>query len=326
MAKALEKEKTRRYASAGDLASDIRRYLGGDAILARKVRPAERSWRWARRNPLIAALAGVLATALACYGRVAAGCPPFRRAWPTARLTRLPARHGARKDAEAAGAAAQAETYRALLSEVNALRAGHQLGWREEALADLSRLVTMPTPRRNVFELRSEAVATIGEFGVNELVRLDLDFLEAAVYVAFSPDSKTLMTASEDRVLHLWDVPGRKHLRRLAGVPKFHRLRGRDDAHVEFLSDGDVAFLTPDQRVSFLGASGRQSARPQIERKNVKATDLAIDRHDRWLAVRWEDGQLDVVDSHTGALRRRLRANTGTYRDQPRWQVARSSG
>jgi eukaryotic-like serine/threonine-protein kinase len=35
VAKALEKDKTRRYATAGDLASDIRRYLRGEAILAR---------------------------------------------------------------------------------------------------------------------------------------------------------------------------------------------------------------------------------------------------------------------------------------------------
>ena len=35
VAKALEKEKTRRYATARDFASDIRRYLHGDAIVAR---------------------------------------------------------------------------------------------------------------------------------------------------------------------------------------------------------------------------------------------------------------------------------------------------
>ncbi len=64
VAKALEKEKTRRYASAGDLASDIRRYLRGEPIVARQVTTAERYWRWARRNPSISVLAGVLAGVL----------------------------------------------------------------------------------------------------------------------------------------------------------------------------------------------------------------------------------------------------------------------
>ena len=50
-AKALEKDKARRYASAGDLASDIRRHLRGEAIHARQVSNAERSWRWARTQP-----------------------------------------------------------------------------------------------------------------------------------------------------------------------------------------------------------------------------------------------------------------------------------
>jgi WD40 repeat protein len=64
VARALEKDKKRRYASAGDLASDIRRYLRGEPIRARKVSAPERSWRWARRNPFIAALGGALAGVL----------------------------------------------------------------------------------------------------------------------------------------------------------------------------------------------------------------------------------------------------------------------
>ena len=60
VAKALEKEKTRRYRSAEDLASDIRRYLRGEVILARKVNTADRYWRWARRHPAIAVLGSIL--------------------------------------------------------------------------------------------------------------------------------------------------------------------------------------------------------------------------------------------------------------------------
>jgi len=55
--KCLEKEPERRYASAESLADELRRYLDGRPIQARPISVPGRVWRWARRNPLIAALA-----------------------------------------------------------------------------------------------------------------------------------------------------------------------------------------------------------------------------------------------------------------------------
>lgn len=54
--KALQKTPARRYASAQALADDLRRWLAGDAILARKQPVAEQAWRWLRRHPGWAAL------------------------------------------------------------------------------------------------------------------------------------------------------------------------------------------------------------------------------------------------------------------------------
>jgi tetratricopeptide (TPR) repeat protein/tRNA A-37 threonylcarbamoyl transferase component Bud32 len=54
--KCLEKEPHRRYASAAELADDLRRYLGGEPIRARRAGPVERARKWARRHPLRVAL------------------------------------------------------------------------------------------------------------------------------------------------------------------------------------------------------------------------------------------------------------------------------
>ena len=54
--KAMEKTPGRRYESAEGLASDLRRFLAGDAITARPVGSAERFWRWCRKYPLAASV------------------------------------------------------------------------------------------------------------------------------------------------------------------------------------------------------------------------------------------------------------------------------
>ena len=56
--KAIEKDPGDRYATAEAMAEDLRRFLDDEPILARRAAAPERYARWARRNPVIAALGG----------------------------------------------------------------------------------------------------------------------------------------------------------------------------------------------------------------------------------------------------------------------------
>jgi serine/threonine protein kinase len=55
--KAISHEPAQRYDSAGEMAEDLERFRADRPITARRISSLERTWRWARRNPAVAALA-----------------------------------------------------------------------------------------------------------------------------------------------------------------------------------------------------------------------------------------------------------------------------
>jgi WD40 repeat protein/serine/threonine protein kinase/tetratricopeptide (TPR) repeat protein len=60
----LQKTPKQRYATAGQLADDLARFLRGEPIVARPVGTLERGWRWCRRNRSLAAAVGLALTGL----------------------------------------------------------------------------------------------------------------------------------------------------------------------------------------------------------------------------------------------------------------------
>jgi tetratricopeptide (TPR) repeat protein len=63
--KAIEREPGRRYGDAAALAADLRRFVEGRPIRARRVSVLEHAWRWCRRNPVVAGLAVAVFLAMA---------------------------------------------------------------------------------------------------------------------------------------------------------------------------------------------------------------------------------------------------------------------
>jgi serine/threonine protein kinase/WD40 repeat protein len=313
--KAMAREPDGRYATAAALAADLRRFLDGSPIVARPVPFWERAWKWARRRPSVAALVVVLhAAAAVILATFAVSYVQIGQALTQANDSAIKARSAqreesiARERADEARNAALAETYRASLSEVRSLRSGRPSGWRASVVQILTRLARMPTPKRDLVDLRTEAVASLGEFDVVEIARLD--GVPGGIYsFDFSPDSQTLATITLTGRVDFWSVPRRRHLASIpdpAGIDR--RLgyppEGDPRTRIKFLADGSVAYTAWDHRVKFVDASFGRAPRPPLDGGQAQALSLATDRRGQFIVVGWNDNRIELFDLAT--LKRRL--------------------
>src|SRR5581483_280031 len=109
----LQKEPGRRYASAVDLAEDLRRFQVGEPIQARPSGRLERGWRWCRRNPAVASLLALVVLLLVGGSGLA---------WGLAWIAEV-----AREDAEAQARKARQEEADAERERTKAVQAGEHL-------------------------------------------------------------------------------------------------------------------------------------------------------------------------------------------------------
>ena len=261
--KCLHKEPARRYATAEALADDLRRYLEGRPILARRSTAIERLWRWCKRNPVVAGSVGAVAAALVVTTVVAVLYADRQRYFATAQkkandeITRLAARADEqRRKADQARADAVADSYRALVGETQALRLARPMGWRGTALGNLRRLAGMDTPQRDLVKLRSEAVACLAELDVRELLRLDGQ-TQVVFGLDFSPDGKTLASADYDGHVFVWELSEGRPLRQITDPAASATGWWSDSAPLPFVrfrpGGGYLAYTTWGRRVEFLG-------------------------------------------------------------------------
>ncbi len=139
--KALEKDRTRRYATANALAQDIRRYLENEPVIARPPSTTYRFQKLVRRNKLAFAAAGAVAAALLIGSVISTWqfiekSVAYRRAMNAeqeqSRL-RIEA-EAARQSAETQALAARRQAYAADMNLVQQALAANNLGRSQELL------------------------------------------------------------------------------------------------------------------------------------------------------------------------------------------------
>jgi hypothetical protein len=147
--KAIDREPGRRYPTAAELAADLQRFLDDEPIRARRASLAERSWRWCKRNPVIAGLAPAVFILLAAVAAVAtAGYVQTRLA-----LGREETERGR----------AEKSLYHSLVREAQVIRLLRDNGYRSEVRDRLKQALALKTPDKDPAQLRQEAVACLGD-------------------------------------------------------------------------------------------------------------------------------------------------------------------
>ena len=128
VAKAMARDPAARYATAGALAEDLRRFVEDRPIRGRRISAPERAWRWCRRNKRLAATIGVAVGSLVAavvlsllYAREQRGLAAAQKLYADEQTSRGDdqERYAQKLAAEAARTAVVAESYKVALADSN---------------------------------------------------------------------------------------------------------------------------------------------------------------------------------------------------------------
>jgi serine/threonine protein kinase len=149
--KAMAKDPARRYQTAADLAEDLRRFLGGEPIKARRTSLVERARLWSRRHKALAGLYVVLFLAAVGSSLFAFYLNHLLGESERQRLRTAAAEKKGKED-----------LWISYLAQARATRMTHQPGQRFEALRAIQAALELPVPGgHSLLELRNEAIAAL---------------------------------------------------------------------------------------------------------------------------------------------------------------------
>jgi WD40 repeat protein len=324
--KCLHKEPARRYADAGALAEDLRRFRAGEPILARPAGPLERAAKWARRRPAAAAVlaVSVLATAVV-IGLLAYGNGEISRR--NAEIAQK------QRDTDEALRKEQHVAYQYRIAQANAEWEGNN-GIRAEQILDecppelrrwewyyLKRrcrqaLLSLPGhggPRHRVafrpdgrrLAAADGPVIKIWDATTGRMERTLTGHGEHVSGLAYSPDGTRLASSSPDETVRVWDPEAGREVSRFACKAALG---------VAFGPDGQTVAATSSNQVKLWDVATGREVRTfgnLFTAHQLQVNAVAFSKDGRLLASAGEDATVKVWETASGGLLLTFRQHGG---------------
>jgi WD40 repeat protein len=339
--KCLQKEAKQRYATAQELAQDLRRYLDGEPIHARPVGRVETAAKWVKRRPALAGFLGATAVAGLLLVSLVAGGFYVRQQHRILDLETLAKKEAEEREnaekllrADAERARGDAERYLYLnrifvahseWRDNNFLRARQELDLCPDVLrrwewAYLYRLchpelLTLRLPRERVFRIAFspdgkriagttyDSTVVVWDAQTGRLLDTLRGHAGIVSSVAFSPDGKQLASAAEDGTVRVWDMPRGENPLTLTGHTGWVEC-------VAWSSDGTrLASASRDRTVKVWDAHGG----PELftfRGHTEPVYGVAFSPEGKYVASAGLDRAVKVWDARTGQVRNNLEGHT----------------
>jgi WD40 repeat protein len=312
--KCLQKDPRKRYARAGALADDLRRFRQGKPIHARPVGLPVRALKWARRRPIPAALlAGIVLVTLLGFAGVT-------WQWQEARLARDAAlAEEIEKDAhwaqaEAARGQAIEERRRARTALYFSRIAQARLQWRLYDVVAADKSLAKCQPRHGYEDRRGWEWHHLRGLLHTPLYSLSHQAAAAGGSVAYSPDGRWVVSVLggysryDDRSgeVRVWDARTGELVRALRVEGTSHRLA--------FRPDGRLALATTDGMVCLEDVLPARGAREDKKAGNPSSkaiSGVAFSADGKYLATAGWDRRVLVCDGASGQVLHTLLGHQG---------------
>jgi serine/threonine protein kinase/WD40 repeat protein len=161
--KCLEKQRERRYETANGLARDVQRYLTNEAVEARPPSTGYRMRKFIHRNQVMVAAVSAVAVALVIGIIGFAWQASIANHERTLADQQRDKADKARVEADEQRELAQDRLYDSLFREARVLRTNRPIGFRRECFDRLRQAAAIPTSKRDLAVLNSEASRCLGD-------------------------------------------------------------------------------------------------------------------------------------------------------------------